>query len=179
MHPNHESISKLSAASRLHDFALELWFQESEPLAVHVVAASAHQIIHDMNSASGGEDLLYDTLNIKDEFRVEYINWVKKPYNFLKHADRDASDKLDFSAEAVLQYFIFNMKGLKQLGQEFSQLSGLFCLWLGIHYPSWLKSIERFRETWKTTSDMEEYLRRMGRSEFFRQSISAHPSHSL
>lgn len=176
MNSNQGRISKLNAASRLHDSALELWFKEGELLAIHVIAASAHQIIHDINKATGGEDLLYDSLNIKDEFRTEYVRMIKQPWNFLKHADHDPGAELEFEPNGVLRYFIFNLKGLKQLGQTFSSVSMLFLFWLGLHHPTWLRSIDRFRETWGTTLANEAELRLLSRSDFYHEASRVVPS---
>jgi hypothetical protein len=73
-----ELVTKLGAAQRQLDTALKLWFEEGDVVSIFSLAASAHQIIHDLNSKGKGDELLFDTLNIKDEFRREYIRHVKK-----------------------------------------------------------------------------------------------------
>ena len=42
------SISKLDAACRQLDCAIELWFADGDPVSIHTLACASHQIIHDI-----------------------------------------------------------------------------------------------------------------------------------
>ena len=53
------TIDKLQAAKGQLREAIRLWFNEGDPVAVHCLVCSAHQIIHDLNSQQGWRDLLY------------------------------------------------------------------------------------------------------------------------
>ena len=83
------AITKLDAARRQLRVAISLRFQDGDEVAIHTLACAAHQIIHDINQHRGGRDLLFDSLNFKDEYRKEAVNWLKKDMNFFKHADKD------------------------------------------------------------------------------------------
>ena len=50
-------VSKLDAARRQLDCAIELWFADKDAVSTHGLAAAAHQIIHDTNRKKGGPDL--------------------------------------------------------------------------------------------------------------------------
>ena len=63
-------ISKIDAARRQLDCAIELWFFDKDEISIHTLAAAAYQIIHDLKVHKGiVRDLLYDSAMIKDEYR--------------------------------------------------------------------------------------------------------------
>ena len=72
------TIKKIDAAIRQLDTAISLWFNEGDEIAIHVLACSAHQIIHDINLHKKGPNLLFDNDHINDEYRNNFINHFKK-----------------------------------------------------------------------------------------------------
>ncbi len=50
-------VSKLNAARRQLNCALELWFSDKDEVSVHTLAAAAHQIIYDISKKKGVQDL--------------------------------------------------------------------------------------------------------------------------
>ena len=84
-----QQISKIEAARRQLDCAIELWFCDKDEVSIHTLAAAAYQIIHDLKMKRGElRDLLYDSDMIKDKYRNQPIKVIKRPQNFFKHADR-------------------------------------------------------------------------------------------
>ena len=47
--PEKIRVSKLDAARRQLDCAIELWFAGKDEVSIHTLAAAAHQIISDIN----------------------------------------------------------------------------------------------------------------------------------
>ena len=109
-------VQKLDAAGRQISTAIELWFKEADPLSIHTLACSAYQIVNDINHKRGGGDLLYDSLLIKDEYRKEWINRIKRTYNFLKHADRDPAETVEFDPTNNEFLILYTGLGLELLG---------------------------------------------------------------
>ncbi len=109
------SINKLDAASAQVDTAIKLWFSDQDPISAHTLACSAYQIVHDLKKKITWEDLLYDSLVVKDEYRNAWINTIKGPYNFFKHADKDASETIQFDPDATEIFIVFTCKGLSLL----------------------------------------------------------------
>jgi argininosuccinate synthase len=60
-------VTKIEAARRQLNTAIELWFNDGDPVSIHTLASSAHQIIHDLNRRNKGPDLFLDTIFIKEE----------------------------------------------------------------------------------------------------------------
>ena len=79
-----ENICKRDAADRQLDVAIKLWFNGEDPIAIHTLACSAYQIVHDLCPE---EELLYRSLVFKEEYRKKAISHLKSSYNFFKHAD--------------------------------------------------------------------------------------------
>jgi hypothetical protein len=46
-------VSKLDAARRQLDGAIQLWFSNGDPVAIHALVCAAHQIIQDINEKKG------------------------------------------------------------------------------------------------------------------------------
>ena len=109
-------VEKLDAAARQVTTAIELWFADSDPISIHVLACSAYQIVHDLNRKARGRDLIYDSLVVKDEYRQEWIDRIKGTYNFLKHADKDPTATVEFDPASNEFFIMFTCLGLKLLG---------------------------------------------------------------
>ena len=108
-----ENICKRDAAARQLDVAIKLWFNEDDTVAIHTLACSAYQIVHDLCPE---EELLYRSPIFKDEYRKEVIGRLKASYNFFKHADRDPNGVIEFKPAANEAFMIFSIVGLGSLG---------------------------------------------------------------
>lgn len=129
------TLEKLEAAWRQIDTAIMLWFNDGDPVSIHTLACSAYQIVHDVNRKVGGHELLYDSLIIKDEYRKEWIQTLKNPYNFLKHAKSDPFASILFDPEANETFIAFTCFGLEILGVKSNAVRGGFLLRLKLSKP--------------------------------------------
>ena len=130
-------VSKLDAARRQLDCAIEMWFADKDEVSIHVLATAAHQLIHDLKQKKGGGELLFDATIIKDEYRSEYISFLKKQMNFFKHADSNAEEIIAFPPTLSILFMLFSIKGLEQLGERRNDIEHIFFLWVAIHKPTW------------------------------------------
>lgn len=116
-----------------------MWFMDGDEVSIHTLAAAAYQIIHDLKEHTGiVQGLLYDAANVKDEHRNKWINFIKKPMNFFKHADKDPEGMIEFRPIGSLVYMAFGATGLRLLGERTSYTVNAFTLWLVINRPTWL-----------------------------------------
>ena len=166
-------ISKLDAARRQLDVAIELWFAEGDEVSVHTLAAAAYQIIHDINKKKGGRELYYDSIMIKDEYRAEFIAFVKKDINFFKHADKDPEGITEFVPMGSIGFMVFSAAGLQQLGESLNDVETIFLLWLAIHHPNWIGDV--FRKKLEDSIPVEhlERIRGYGKKELFQGLLRA------
>jgi hypothetical protein len=132
-------ISKIEAARRQLDSAIELWFLDKDEVSVHTLAAAAYQLVHDLKEHKGlARELLYESAMIKDEYRKQWIKVIKKPMNFFKHADNDPEEALEFSPLGSIGFIMGAASGLRFLGEQTSHTMGAFTIWLVVNKPNWI-----------------------------------------
>ncbi|HEY5237466.1 MAG TPA: hypothetical protein VIJ62_03730 [Rhizomicrobium sp.] len=135
-------VSKIDAARRQLDCAIELWFLDKDPVSIHTLAAAAYQIIHDINKKRGSpRELLYDTAMIKDEYRKKFVALMKRPVNFFKHADTDPDPNgmIEFAPDVALAFIVFSMSGLQSLGEHRTDMTNALFAWFCVHEPRYVK----------------------------------------
>jgi hypothetical protein len=165
-------ISKIEAARRQIDCAIELWFLDRDEVSIHTLAAAAYQIVHDIKESRGEKrDLLYDSVLVKPEYRNKWISAVKKWANFLKHADTDPEGTMEFMPFGNLMFIIFAIAGLRMLGEQTSYPMNALWVWLTIHQPSLVTA--EFRKHFADRVPIEdvEGIRLMPKADFFKSYI--------
>jgi len=128
-------ISKIDIASRHLDTAITLWFQESDPISIHLLACASHEIISDIIHHRGGRDPLFDSPYIKPGFKKRAKDAFHKHYNFFKHANRDPEAFIEFDDSAPQYSIAFSALGLECLGIKQNLLRFAFFLYFGFHNP--------------------------------------------
>jgi len=102
------TITKLEAARRQIDFAIEQHFAESDPFAVHTVIAAALGILEPLAERSGSVRIhqAMKDLIVPGKER-EFRHYVNHASSFLKHADRDPDARLEDVNEDINEPTIF------------------------------------------------------------------------
>jgi hypothetical protein len=132
-------ISKIEAASRQLDCAIELWFMDKDEVSVHTLAGAAYQIIHDLKKHRGiDHPLLYDADLIKDQYRSMWINVLKRAVNFFKHADNDPQGTIELTSSGNLVFMMSAAAGLRLLGEQTGYRVDAFMFWMVINKPNWV-----------------------------------------
>ncbi len=131
-----EKISKIDVACRHLDTAITLWFQESDPISVHLLACASHQIIHDIIRHHGGKDPLFDSPYIKPGFEAKAKKAFHQHYNFFKHADRDPESSIDLDASAPQFFILYSILGLEQLVSKHNSLRSAFMVFFILNNPT-------------------------------------------
>ena len=153
------NVTKLKAAECQLDKAIELWFNDDDPISIHMLACSAYQIIHDINNRNGGRDLIYDSLVIKEKFRKEVNMKLKKEYNFFKHADRDWDDSIEFNTENTAFFILYSCIGLELLGVTHSLERRIFFHYYMIMHQG--IASERYQE------ELDKIFNKLGSDEIY------------
>ena len=95
--PNAEWIDKAEIASRQLAEAVRLFFEQRDPIVIHTIIASAHQILFDLGKERGIHSALkHPPSQEKKEVR-DYFSAINYAYNFFKHADTDGSIKINMA----------------------------------------------------------------------------------
>jgi hypothetical protein len=162
-------ISKIDAARNQLREAIKMWFCDGDLASTHMLACSAHQIIHDINKLTGGRDLIYDSIVVKDEYRKEWIKIIKSPYNFLKHAenDPDPSGEIELDKELTEFFILFSCLGLECLGYKHDNIEGAFIVYFMIYKPEFLKVDKKVEFFEKMPSDVINAMKGIPKKDFF------------
>lgn len=135
-------IGKMDAALRQLRTAIELWFNEGDPVAVHALAFAAYEVIHAVSKKRNPyrRDLLFDSLIIKDEYRSQYNKILKRHASFFKHASRDneLDMEIEFTPGMSEMFILYASVGRDQCGEPQSEVESAFLWWFQIHNPDLL-----------------------------------------
>lgn len=131
---NVEKIDKLQVAARQLREAILLFFEQRDPVAIHTLAAPAHQILVDLAAAAGLPNLKANPVVPSDKKKA-LVNLINQAPNFLKHADRDPDGVLEFRP-AMSRFILFDAVQLYwQLAKELPHAQGIFLGWFIVEYP--------------------------------------------
>lgn len=165
-------VSKQEAAKRQINTAIKCFFNDEDILSIHTLACAGLGIIEDLarkkhqpTSFSAIIDLVIP------ERRREIENLFKKPQNFLKHADRDPDDILEYNPDLIDVYILLSCLSYQELTHEFSPEMKIYMLWFSFVYPNiisydkipgWRKRREDYINKWgipKSPSDKSLMLK--------------------
>jgi hypothetical protein len=129
------TVTKTDAAQRQLRTAIRLWFTGGDPVAIHTLAAAAHEIIHRLFKLKGLHGLMFDTDIIKDEYRSDWAKLIKAPASFFKHADRYPNSTFEFNPEANWGLLMAGVHGLHRMGEPRGLEESAFMYWMRIERP--------------------------------------------
>lgn len=167
-------IKKVDAARRQLDTSIELWFHYGDIVSIHTLACSAYQILHDINEHRKGPELLFNSLVVKDEYRALAKSYLKKAYNFFKHADKDPDPEgvIDFNPLGTEGFIMFANIGLEYLGVKTNSIRSAFVIYQCLHKPRYFKKKELQSILKEIPASQMHDILNLDRSEFFENYIS-------
>jgi LmbE family N-acetylglucosaminyl deacetylase len=147
-------ITKIQAAERQLDTAIKLFFENVDRLSCYTLAAASREITDDLCEKRKSElyrgelerlgDPQLIRLSFRDEMEIlikpehikEAMRLLKKPQNFLKHADRDHDKHLDdISAEEVSLLIFSAVRNFALLEKRSSPAMSIFLCWFTTAHP--------------------------------------------
>ena len=161
-------VSKLDAARRQLRVAIDLWFTEGDPVAIHTLALASHEILHRLYRLKGLDDLVFDSTLIKPEYKKAYAHFLRDDSNFFKHAEKDGSDaaaSITFNTASNDMYLVMSVAALQRIGEPLGDQEA------ALHY--WLQCVKPHLFTEDPTQkpvpvEVAVQVRQMSRVEFFR-----------
>lgn len=166
-------ISKLDAARRQLDAAIELWFRDGDPVAIHTLASAAYEIAQDLNLKHGNKHLTlagWTEKFVVPGHEQEVIKLVKKPMLFFKHANRDPHGILEFQPEVNDPLFVMCMGCMSALGEQPSDTQRALTFWHCIHKPDYFLKGANLPTDALGIVDIEN-MRRTSKSDFLKQAL--------
>lgn len=100
-------ISKLDAAKRQLDTAINLFFKSGDPVSIHMLTSAAYDILMALANSQKIKIIMKDTSMVIKGRKKEFLDIMNKAQNFFKHGRRDATDVLEFNPESST-YFLWD-----------------------------------------------------------------------
>lgn len=164
--------TKLDAARRQLATAIELWFNEGDPVSIHTLSAAAYEILHVISKKrdSSRRDLLFDTLAVKDEYLDDWNRRIKQPANSFKHAMKE--EAIEFDPEISVVFILFAVLAVELCGEAHNEAEVAFIFWFQFHRPELLT--EKGREfSSHLSTDQLASINAIPRQDFFKAIVEA------
>lgn len=129
------TIDKTEAARRQLGTAIDLWFNDSEPVAIHTLACAAHELLATLLEKQGKSALAFDTSLYRPGYAGEVKKALHKHYNFFKHADRDTDARIEFPVGITEMFLLMAIEGWRDLMGKREPSHFAYWSWHLIHNP--------------------------------------------
>jgi len=93
------NLNKFDVAERQLNQAIQLFFNEGDPVSIHTLAEAAAQVLYDIKDEFGAKSLTRDSVHIRPEFKKEWLASLFRSRNFFKHAERNPKALHEFKEE--------------------------------------------------------------------------------
>ena len=102
------TLTKLEAAQRHLQFAIQQFFADGDIVSIHTLAHATFQVTNDLLEVESQPTIISEIKSqIKDSAHKSVVDAMNSPANFLKHADRDPERKLDFNPLLIHSLLFF------------------------------------------------------------------------
>jgi hypothetical protein len=128
-------VTKIDAARRQLEAAIELYFAGRDPVAVHTLAAAAEGVLAGLLEGLGRPNELLQ--QIMPEHRKMVLRKMREAQNFFKHADRDADAVLEFEPDSTEVVLFMACRSHAELAKN---TTPMVCMtwWMLLHHPDLL-----------------------------------------
>lgn len=163
-------ISKIDAAKRQLETAVNLYFQNADPVSIHTLAGAAHEILHAFCKTQDIESLLKSADMIRKGKEKEYIKKLDEARNFFKHGERDLNKLYQFAPEAT-EFFIWDACLMyKKITTEEPKLFRIFSFWFYLQHMDIIENAV-FKQA---LSSLKQSFSREDRGSFYQLMSKAH-----
>ena len=143
--PRERCATKLDVVERQLAAAIRLFFKEWDPLAVHTLAAAAHQILVDLGRRQGIPSAVKNTSAMTEPRGRRFVKTINYPYNFLKHADQDPEATMNvvplnrFAQDFIMDALVM----LQSIAHEIPFEGKVFWHWFVSKYPAEFENLPK------------------------------------
>lgn len=154
-------LTKSEAARRQIDSAIAMYFDEGDPVSIHTLVGAAHILIIDLSKAAGLQSVI--DRHIKPEMRWKFEGAIRRPQNFLKHADDDPDETFDFNPHNTELMLFIDIEMFKELVGSATDPMRAFHTYAAATFGR--ESFERFPQD--ALDDLAVRAAEMSKREFF------------
>lgn len=130
-------ITKLDAARRTLSVAIRLFFAKEDGVAIHTLAAAAQTAMRDLakNESAPVSSIIHDHPVVPENRRRAWISAINRSANFMKHADKDPDQSLEFAKEEATTLILDASLVLTQLAGQVPPAVLAFLGWFAVKQP--------------------------------------------
>lgn len=138
-------IGKLDVVESQLSEAIRLFFERRDPVVVHTLVASAHQILLDVGKTRGVGSQIKKLANLKAQEVQEFLRAVNYPYNFFKHADRDAESMIDVGPlfQLTADFLMDGVLMLQKIAGRLPMQARIYWAWFVSYYQEQFADLPR------------------------------------
>ncbi|MFA5373930.1 MAG: hypothetical protein WC354_07115 [Candidatus Omnitrophota bacterium] len=155
-------ISKIDAAKRQLDTAINLFFNDADPVSIHTLTSAAYDILVSLAKSQGIPGIIKNSSMIKKEHEKEYLDIINKPQNFFKHSGKDPKKTLEFSPKSTTFVLWDAVRIYMELTDEKPSNMIVYRNWFFLEHPNYLndnwKIIYETQRTITNPSDKAKFL---------------------
>lgn len=130
------TVNKIDAARRQIDTAIELLFENRDPVSIHTLATAGGRIVRDICEQRKTPTWESFKKWVRPGMERVFFAALQRAANFFKHADRDADEILDNVREELNDVTILlAIQYYTDLGNAPTQPMFIFGAWFGAIYP--------------------------------------------
>jgi len=127
-------VSKIDAAERQLVTAVNIFFEDKDPVSVHTLASASQDLLRGLGKTKGIKSFIKDDLEkiIKPEKAEEVWILFNAAQNHFKHANRDPDSILDFlpkSSEYVIWDSCLMLEKFKKIPHDLK----IYVLWFRVN----------------------------------------------
>lgn len=113
-----------------------MFFGEEDPLSIHTVACAGLDLVNNLAERQSKKTFISSMLDaVVENRRKQMLDFFRRPQNFLKHADKDPDDVLEYHPEVVEYYILFACNSYLELtGETTPEIRG-FMIWFSLVHP--------------------------------------------
>lgn len=158
-------ISKLDAAKRQLDTAINMYFKDAEPVSIHTLTAAAHQILMDLGRLDSIKSFMKDTSIIRKGKEKEFLALINEDENFFKHANKDPHSLLKFIPERTEAFLLDAVEMYMQLTKEMPEDMLIYRTWFFLKNPELLS--DETKKQFKGKNISTEHFKSKSKAEFY------------
>ena len=166
------NLNKFEVAERQLNQAIQLFFDEGDPVSIHTLAEAAAQLLYDIRDEFGAKSLTRDSDLIRPEFKKEWLASLFSSRNFFKHADRDPKAVHEFKEEFNHFSIMDAVNMYLTAKRSWTPESIVFLQWFCTKYPKAIREgteVADFFNRYRATAPSDEQLQRQIASRVIRE----------
>lgn len=159
----YELVDKITAARRQLKTAIQMFFEQKDPIAIHSLCWASYQILIDLCAHAGIEREIEDSQILKDMGKLnEVVAAMRKPHTFFKHSDRNPNSTVKFFPDATHLTLLMAYQYFYKLTQETLIEGQTLQMWFFLKYPDrvpieWKQNLHKLSQS-VSSNDFDVFL---------------------